>query len=77
MKVTIKDVAERAGVSVATVSRVLNGTANVNVMKRLKVEEAVDELGFKPNFIARSLSKKSSNTIGLIVPSIVNPFLTR
>jgi DNA-binding LacI/PurR family transcriptional regulator len=77
MKVTIKDVAERAGVSVATVSRVLNGTANVNVIKRLKVEEAVDELEFKPNFIARSLSKKSSNTIGLIVPSIVNPFFNK
>ena len=77
MKATIKDVAMRAGVSVATVSRVLNGTANVNIMKKLKVEEVIEELGFKPNFIARSLSKKSSNTIGLILPSIVNPFFNK
>lgn len=77
MKATIKDVAERAGVSVATVSRVLNGTANVNVVKRLKVEESIEELRFRPNFIARSLSKKSTNTIGLILPSIVNPFFNK
>jgi DNA-binding LacI/PurR family transcriptional regulator len=74
MKATIRDVAVKAGVSVATVSRVLNGTANVNLIKKHKVEEAIEELGFSPNFIARSLSKKNTNTIGLILPSIVNPF---
>jgi LacI family transcriptional regulator/LacI family sucrose operon transcriptional repressor len=74
MKITISDVAKRSGVSVATVSRVLNGTAKVNPAKRQSVEEAIRDLGFKPNTIARSLSKKSTNTIGLIVPNIVNPF---
>jgi len=74
MKPTIRDVAEKANVSVATVSRVLNGTANVNKKKKHKVEIAIEELGYRPNFIARSLSKKNTNTIGLILPSIVNPF---
>jgi LacI family transcriptional regulator len=74
MKITINHVADKAGVSIATVSRVLNGTANVDALKRLRVEEAVQTLGFRPNSIARSLSRKKSNTIGLIVPTIVNPF---
>jgi DNA-binding LacI/PurR family transcriptional regulator len=74
MKVTIRDVAKKADVSVATVSRVLNGTANVNDSKKRKVEVAIEELGYRPNSIARSLSKKQTNTIGLILPSIVNPF---
>jgi len=74
MKTTIRDVAKKANVSVATVSRVLNGTANVNNNKKRKVEIAIEELGYRPNSIARSLSKKQTNTIGLILPSIVNPF---
>lgn len=74
MRITINHVAKKAGVSIATVSRVLNGTANVDALKRLRVEEAVQTLGFRPNSIARSLSRKKSNTIGLIVPTIVNPF---
>ncbi len=71
----ISDVAKLAGVSSATVSRVINGTANVSAEKARRVQEAVLETGFKPNEIARSLYKKSSRMIGYIVPSILNIFL--
>ncbi|NOU94723.1 substrate-binding domain-containing protein [Paenibacillus sp. LMG 31456] len=71
---SIKDVAKLAGVSVATVSRVLNDKGYVGQSTREKVEKAIKELNYKPNEIARSLFKKQSNTIGLIVPDIMNPF---
>ncbi len=71
----ISDVAKLAGVSSATVSRVINGTARVNEEKARRVLEAINETGFKPNEIARSLYKKSSRIIGYIVPSILNIFL--
>lgn len=72
----ISDVAKLAGVSSATVSRVINGTAKVNEEKARRVREAICETGFKPNEIARSLYKKSSRMIGYIVPSILNIFLS-
>lgn len=72
--VSIKDVAKHAGVSVATVSRVLNNNGYVGQDTREKVEKSIKELNYKPNEIARSLFKKQSNTIGLIVPDITNPF---
>lgn len=71
----ISDVARLAGVSSATVSRVINGTAKVNKEKEQRVLDAIRETGFKPNEIARSLYKKSSRMIGYIVPSILNIFL--
>lgn len=73
-RVTHKDVAERAGVSVATVSYVLNnGPRPVAPETRLKVEEAIAELGYYPNELARSLRLQQSSTIGLILPNIMNP----
>lgn len=72
----IGDVAKLAGVSPATVSRVMNGTAKVSEEKLKRVLKAIDETDFKPNEIARSLYKKSSRIIGYIVPSIMNIFLT-
>ncbi|MFN8492840.1 MAG: LacI family DNA-binding transcriptional regulator [Caldilineaceae bacterium] len=73
-RVTHKDVAERAGVSVATVSYVLNnGPRPVSSETRARVEEAVAELGYYPNELARSLRLQQSSTIGLILPSIINP----
>jgi LacI family transcriptional regulator len=72
----ISDVARLAGVSPATVSRVINGTAKVSEEKLKRVLKAIDETDFKPNEIARSLYKKSSRIIGYIVPSILNIFLT-
>ncbi|WP_458415315.1 LacI family DNA-binding transcriptional regulator [Schinkia sp. CFF1] len=71
---TIKDVAKEAGVSVATVSRVINNNGYVNEDTRKKVMDAIDQLNYKPNAVARSLFKKQSKMIGLIVPDITNPF---
>ena len=73
---SIRDVARIAGVSPATVSRVMNGTANVNEEKRQKVEDAIAQTGFCPNELARALYKKSSRIIGVIVPDIENPFFS-
>lgn len=71
---SIRDVARLAGVSPSTVSRVMNGTARVDDEKRQRVEQAIKETGFKPNEIARSLFKRSSKIIGILVPNIENPF---
>jgi len=73
-QVTRKEVAERAGVSVAVVSYVVNdGPRPVSPETRAKVEEAIEELGYFPNELARSLSRKSTATVGLITPSLTNP----
>ena len=53
----------------------MNGTARVDDEKRQKVERAISETGFKPNEVARSLYKRSSKIIGILVPNIINPFL--
>jgi LacI family transcriptional regulator len=71
-KVSLADVARRAGVSAATVSRVLNGTAGVRAELLTKVRQACDELGYMPNGAARALSTRRSRTVGAIVPSIEN-----
>lgn len=71
---SIREVAKIAQVSPATVSRVINGTAKVDEVKRQRVLEAIDETGYKPNELARALFKKSSKIIGMIVPNIENPF---
>jgi LacI family transcriptional regulator len=71
---TIKEVAAAAGVSVGTVSNVLNGYEHVKEVKRNQVLAAIDALGYKPNSIARTLKTKISKTVGLIVPDISNPF---
>ncbi len=72
--ITQKDVAQRAGVTVTTVSRMLNGHANVSKKTRKKIEQAMRELNYLPNELARSLSLQRSTFIGLIVPSTSNPF---
>lgn len=73
---TITDVAKRAGVSITTVSRYVNGkvTGNMNEETKRKIDEAIRELNYEPNSIARSLKSKETKTIGLVVPDIVNPF---
>lgn len=73
---SIREVAKLAGVSPATVSRVMNGTANVNEEKKKRVEALIKETGFQPNELARALYKKSSKMIGMIVPDIENPFFS-
>lgn len=71
---TLKDVAMHAGVTVTTVSRMLNGRCKISPATREKIENAMQELGYRPNEIARSLAKKNTNIIGLIVPSARNYF---
>lgn len=73
---SIREVAKRAGVSPATVSRVINGTARVDEEKRERVEKAIEETDFRPNELARALYRKSSKIIGVIVPDIENPFFS-
>jgi LacI family transcriptional regulator, fructose operon transcriptional repressor len=73
---SIKDVAKAAGVSTATVSRVLSNGLHVRPEVRERVMEAVDQLAYRPNLLARSLRSQQSNTIGLIVSDIRNPFFT-
>ncbi|MEN3203002.1 MAG: LacI family DNA-binding transcriptional regulator [Atribacterota bacterium] len=73
---TIYDVAQRAGVSPATVSRALSGAKGVSEATRQKVLAAAKELHYSPNYIARSLKKRQTNTIALIISDITNPFFT-
>lgn len=73
---TIREVAKLAGVSPATVSRVMNKTAKVDDDKKNRVLEAIQQTGFQPNQLARALFKNSSGLVGLIVPNIDNPFFS-
>ncbi|KOS68284.1 ribose operon repressor [Lysinibacillus contaminans] len=70
----IKDVAKHASVSVATVSRFLNKKGYVSEAAKESIEAAIASLNYRPNQVARSLSTKRTNLIGLIVPDITNPF---
>jgi LacI family fructose operon transcriptional repressor len=74
--VGIKDVAEAAGVSTATVSRVLANKPHVRPEVRERVLAAVEQLAYRPNRVARTLRSQQSTTIGLIVSDIRNPFFT-
>lgn len=73
-RVTIDDVARRAGVSIATVSRVVSGAQNVTLVTTAKVNAAIQEMGYKPNPIAKQLAGQRTNTLGLIVDEIVGDF---
>jgi LacI family transcriptional regulator len=72
--VTLADVAERAGVSVMTVSRVVNDRPGVGEGTRERVRNAIAALGYRPNIVARGLKAHRSRTIGLIVPDVTNPY---
>jgi len=72
-KVQIREVAERAGVSAATVSRILNGAPTVGEAYRQRVIEAVAELGYRPNRLARNLRRQSAEMIGVVISDIENP----
>jgi len=73
---TISDVAALAGVSVATVSRALNGKASVDRTLAERVKAAADELGYQPNGLARSLRKRRTSVLALIISDVENPFFT-
>lgn len=74
--VTMKDVANEAGVSTSTVSHVINNTRFVDEGTRKRVEDAMSKLSYVPNALARSLRRKSTNTIGIVVSDIGNSFFT-
>ncbi|RRQ25164.1 LacI family transcriptional regulator [Rhodococcus sp. Eu-32] len=75
-KATIRDVAERAGVSTATVSRALSGSRPVSDELARTIRKAADDLGYSGNIIASSLRRSRTDTVGMVVPSIANPFFT-
>lgn len=74
MSITLQDIANAAGVSTATVSRVINNSPSVKPETREIVLSLIEELNYVPNAVARSLSRNETNTIGVIVPDILNPF---
>lgn len=74
MNITIYDVAREANVSMATVSRVVNGNPNVKPTTRKKVLATIERLGYRPNAVARGLASKKTTTVGAIIPDISNVF---
>ncbi len=76
MTITIYDVAREANVSMATVSRVVNGNPNVKPTTRKKVLATIERLGYRPNAVARGLASKKTTTVGAIIPDISNIFFS-
>ncbi|MYL32156.1 substrate-binding domain-containing protein [Pontibacillus yanchengensis] len=73
---TMKDVAQKAGVGLGTVSRVINRTGSVKESTRIKVEQAIKDLNYQPNEVARNFKMQQSQSVALIVPSIWHPFFS-
>lgn len=71
---TMKDISKKAKVSLSTVSAVINKSAYVSPELQQRVQKAIEELNYKPNAVARSLRKKSTSTVGVIVSDILNPY---
>ena len=74
MKITVKDVAKHANVSPSSVSRYLNNPNSINAENAFRIKNAIDDLNYTPNPVARSLKSGRSNLIGVIVPSINSYF---
>jgi DNA-binding LacI/PurR family transcriptional regulator len=74
MKTTIYDVAREAGVSIATVSKVINNTGRISEKTRRKVHDVMERLHYQPSMVASALTGKRTGTIGLLVPNIANPY---
>ena len=75
-KVTIKDVAKAAGVSYATVSRAFSGSSEIGEETKKRILKISEAMGYMPNSVARSMVKKRTDTFGLVVPSIQNPYMS-
>ncbi|QHE51705.1 LacI family DNA-binding transcriptional regulator [Pontibacillus sp. HMF3514] len=76
MKVTIYEVAKEADVSIATVSKVINNTGRISEATRIKVLEAMKALNYYPSVVASALTGKRTDTLGLLIPDISNPFFS-
>ena len=74
MVATIKDIAQKAGVSISTVSRVINGNYPVSSDVQNRVKRVMEELDFHPNAVARSLRSRKSKLIGFIIADLSNQF---
>ncbi|MFO8069545.1 MAG: catabolite control protein A [Alkalibacterium sp.] len=74
--ITIYDVAREAGVSMATVSRVVNGNPNVKPTTRKKVLDVIERLDYRPNAVARGLASKKTTTVGVIIPDVTNLYFS-
>src|SRR5271166_2617302 len=72
--VTMRQIAERAGVSIGTVSHVINETAKVRLKLRERVIEAIRNMGYQPSALAQGLRKNRTNMLGMVIPDITNPF---
>lgn len=75
-RATVKDVAQRAGVTIGTVSHVLNGTAPISEQTMKRVHQAIEELGYVPNMAARAMRNKDRRNVGILVPKLTNSFYT-
>ena len=73
----IREIAEKAGISIATVSRYINDTGYVSDEAKTKIQEVIDEVGYTPNALARAIFTKNSKTIALMIPEITNPFFSQ
>lgn len=73
-RVTMHDIAKLASVSLGTVSHVINGKVSVSEEVRKRVQNAIDELGYRPNHLSRALRTNRTNIIGMVIPDITNPF---
>lgn len=74
MPITLRDVARKAGVSVKTVSRVVNNQGEISEETRQRIASVIREMGYRPNLVARGLVTQRTHTLGLVVPDITNPF---
>ncbi len=74
--ITINQIADEAQVSIATVSRVMNGNTSVSAERRKRVEEVIQKYNFSPNALARGLISKQTMTIGVVLPDISNPYFS-
>ncbi len=74
MNTTIYDIAQRAEVSIATVSKVMNGNGRISTRTRTKVVRIMHELGYEPSMVASALTGKQTFTLGLLIPDLANPF---
>lgn len=74
MPVTMKDIAKRAGVSIRTVSRVVNGQGEISAETATRVQAIIDELGYRPNQMARGLVSNRTNSLAFVIASLINPY---